>query len=401
MDVENFHMDYRYDHSYDVVLDLILLGSNYRKCFAVFGEDAPLNLHPAIKRTLAAAAAEATEESGSEAGGGDVTGDDSDSDVAEVVDDIPDESDSDSSEDEQATRFDIGPYYREFAERNFRSDSSDSDKEELSSRPAGNVGRSSMIVARSVSIPADAAAVQGSNESGGAGSRAASATAAPNALASSQIPSVLQLLPDIAACVELGVDSDDDIGVELKDIQRKLPPQAYCAAHKLNLVATTDASRALKPFDTQKEMLIGLATKHGGPVVVFERSEGNGPARATVLLEESDVLTYQKTFNGVMEKLKAIFNLQSRSSLVSDVIAATLKKLFPVANATRWNSTYDAVKFIYDNYGRSQADLKKLNDALAQLKFVRTGKKREVSFTESDMEFLHEYIQVSDIYDMR
>jgi hypothetical protein len=71
-----------------------------------------------------------------------------------------------------------------------------------------------------------------------------------------------------------------------------LPPHMRCSCHSLNLMATTD----VKNIENQR---------------------------------------FQKLKNSVDAKLTAIWNKQSRSSLASDFIKATLGELFVIHNATR------------------------------------------------------------------
>lgn len=97
---------------------------------------------------------------------------------------------------------------------------------------------------------------------------------------------------DIMNCgpeeVDLG-DADDDLC--LKD-HIHLPPHMRCSCHSLNLVATTD-------------------------------------------VKNIDSVRFQKLKSSVDAKLTAIWNKQSRSSLASDFIKATMGELFVIHNATR------------------------------------------------------------------
>ncbi len=85
-----------------------------------------------------------------------------------------------------------------------------------------------------------------------------------------------------------------------------LPPHFRCAAHTLSLVATKDSEGALKP-----------------------------------------TTEYTKLFRSTFGKLQAVWNLYNRSPKFADSFKAkfnTEKKGLLTPNATRWNSTYDAVK---------------------------------------------------------
>jgi hypothetical protein len=85
----------------------------------------------------------------------------------------------------------------------------------------------------------------------------------------------------------------------LEEKQFNLPPHFRCTAHLLNLVATADV--------------------------------GKGTDR-----------TFTRSYGNLMKKLKAIWRKQRRSSKASDFIMGTLKQLFVIPNATRWNSVWHA-----------------------------------------------------------
>ncbi len=86
-----------------------------------------------------------------------------------------------------------------------------------------------------------------------------------------------------------------------------LPPHYRCAAHTLSLVATKDSEAALKPTTSE----------------------------------------YTKIFRSTFAKLQAVWNLYNRSPKFADSFKAkfeTEQKGLLTPNATRWNSTFDAVK---------------------------------------------------------
>ena len=145
-------------------------------------------------------------------------------------------------------------------------------------------------------------------------------------------PSALPISPEMEALVDMGPDPDDDIGVSLEEIRNTLPKHGLCACHKLDLVATTDASKALTLYEDQ------VKTKNKFP---FDPTTSPFP-------NKTEVTTYQKAFQQTMDKLKSIWNLQSRSVLAADSIRKNLERLFPVHNTTRWNSLYDAVAFVVE-----------------------------------------------------
>ena len=78
-----------------------------------------------------------------------------------------------------------------------------------------------------------------------------------------------------------------------------------CAAHTFNLIATKDAEKALQ--DTK----------------------------------------FRSVSRRAMGKAQALWNSQNRSTNNADIIKAELKKRLVVPNATRWNSTYDAVAALF------------------------------------------------------
>jgi hypothetical protein len=117
-----------------------------------------------------------------------------------------------------------------------------------------------------------------------------------------------------------------------------------------------------------------------------------------------------------MGKLRAVWRFQSRSVLGSNVIRARLSTLFPVANATRWNSMYDAVKYVVNKFGLPRypgeattpyPKIAELNNCLKNLDLVmevpevgnpEQNMKVPVQFTRDDMKFLKEYITVSSSF---
>jgi hypothetical protein len=104
-----------------------------------------------------------------------------------------------------------------------------------------------------------------------------------------------ELLADaeVFLAVEDILEGDEDVSI--------LPKHMRCAAHTMNLVAATDAEKAL---DDEK---------------------------------------YQEASTSAMKKARLLWNAQSRSVLHADAIKEELKKRLIVPNVTRWNSTYDAV----------------------------------------------------------
>jgi hypothetical protein len=85
-----------------------------------------------------------------------------------------------------------------------------------------------------------------------------------------------------------------------------LPIHMRCAAHSFNLVATVDSEKALED------------------------------------------ISFKSMSRKAMAKAQALWNLQSRSAVAADVIVEGVGRRLVIPNATRWNSTYDAVKVLND-----------------------------------------------------
>lgn len=106
---------------------------------------------------------------------------------------------------------------------------------------------------------------------------------------------VEETVRDVVVPVEDILEQADSDDVHL------LPTHMRCAAHTFNLVATTDADKAL--LDD-----------------VFEGAS-----------------------TSAVKKARQLWNAQSRSTLSADIIKEELNKRLRVPNVTRWNSMYDAV----------------------------------------------------------
>ncbi len=86
-----------------------------------------------------------------------------------------------------------------------------------------------------------------------------------------------------------------------------MPEHQRCCSHTLNLVATTDAAKALE----------GVNAK-----------------------------AYKKIHREVMGKCDAVWNLTSRSTKAADAAYDIIKFRFARPCATRWNSHYDAISLV-------------------------------------------------------
>lgn len=132
----------------------------------------------------------------------------------------------------------------------------------------------------------------------------------------------------------------------LTDAGNQLPPHMRCAAHTLNLVATTDADAALQKSPS-----------------------------------------YEKQFTSAMAKCRSLWNKQNQSTQASEVIKAQFKKKFVTPNATRWNSTYDSVVTLLEIL-QSCGSLSFFNSIISD-KPVSCER-----FSQADVNFLQEYSTV-------
>jgi len=117
-------------------------------------------------------------------------------------------------------------------------------------------------------------------------------------------------------------DGDDDDFGDDEDTPRRitLPPHFRCAAHTLNLLASSDFDRVL--------------TSHQA---------------------------YKKVFRKVMGKLHALWNSNGRSALTADLTYETLGRYLPRPVTTRWNSLFDCLSVL------TFQDPEKINQLLSAL----------------------------------
>ena len=117
-----------------------------------------------------------------------------------------------------------------------------------------------------------------------------------------------------------------------------------CAAHTLNLVATTDADNALK--DPR----------------------------------------FNNSYVTIFNKCRTLWNKQNQSIIAAETIKAEFGKKFVTPNQTRWNSIYDSIVCLLEIIDNCK-DLKSFNQVITDPhKNIKVGK-----FLTSDVAFLRQY----------
>uniref|UniRef100_M3ZI76 BED-type domain-containing protein n=1 Tax=Xiphophorus maculatus TaxID=8083 RepID=M3ZI76_XIPMA len=160
----------------------------------------------------------------------------------------------------------------------------------------------------------------------------------PEAAADSEEDWIQDVDPEAGGVEYISVDATLD---KSSNLGLELPTHMKCAAHSFNLVASVDASEALN-------------------CALFRSA-------------------YRKT----MSKARALWNLQSRSTVAAACIFDALKRRLAVPTGTRWNSTYDSVVVLNSLLEKNRDAV---NRVMTQLKLQ--------TFTDSDVGFLSEYGQV-------
>lgn len=134
-----------------------------------------------------------------------------------------------------------------------------------------------------------------------------------------------------------------------------LPKHHRCASHTLNLIATADIEKAFRSNDDKNvtnRCLLGA---------------------------------YKKQSRLTFAKCQAIWNKQNRSSQMADIVKTNLDVYLKTPNDTRWNSWFDAIKFLIIHFKMSPSKFYKICDALTVNRFSKTV-----------IEFLDEYLLVME-----
>lgn len=94
---------------------------------------------------------------------------------------------------------------------------------------------------------------------------------------------------------------------------------------------------------------------------------------------------YKKLSRAAFGKLQILFNKQSRSTQIADVIKDYIGVYLMIPNSTRWNSHFDAIRFLLTHRKSSPT---KFNTMCDELKITR--------MTNNEVDFMEEYCLVME-----
>ena len=137
------------------------------------------------------------------------------------------------------------------------------------------------------------------------------------------------------------LQADDGSTEDLIQVQYELPPHQRCAAHTLNLVASTDVDKYLSSSSASRSV-------------------------------------YRSSF----AKSAALWNTASRSTVAADQVEEIAKRKLLVPTCTRWNSYYNAVVRITEN------SISELNELCTRI-YIEVR-----CFSDREITFLNEYCAV-------
>lgn len=95
--------------------------------------------------------------------------------------------------------------------------------------------------------------------------------------------------------------------------------------------------------------------------------------------------SFKKQNRATLGKLQALFNKQSRSTQIADLIKDYIGVYLKIPNTTRWNSHFDAIRFLLTHRKSSPT---KFNAMCDKLEIARIN--------NNDVDFMEEYCLVME-----